>query len=61
MSVPELETSVVLTVTQAAEEAQVSPWTIRREIKEGRLRAKRIGSCIRVTRNAFDEWLESDS
>ena len=61
MSVPELEASVVLTVTQAAEEAQVSPWTIRREINEGRLRAKRIGSCVRITRSAFEAWLDSES
>ena len=30
---------------------------IRQEIKSGRLRARRIGSCLRITRVEFDRWL----
>ena len=30
-------------VPEAAQKAGVSPWTIRKEINEGRLRAQRIG------------------
>ncbi len=57
MSVHHLDTSVVLTVSQAAELAQVSTWTIREEIREGHLMARQIRSCIRVTRVEFDRWL----
>jgi excisionase family DNA binding protein len=60
MTVPELNDLVVLTVAQAAELAQVSRWTIRRQIAAGLLRAKRIGGCIRITRADFDAWLASD-
>jgi excisionase family DNA binding protein len=38
----------ILTVSEAAAKASVSPWTIRQEIKRGNLRARRIGSCVRI-------------
>ncbi|MGO9335628.1 MAG: helix-turn-helix domain-containing protein [Acidimicrobiales bacterium] len=60
MTVPQLNNRVVLTVAQVAELAQVSPWTVRRQIAAGLLRAKRIGGCVRVTRTDFDAWLASD-
>ncbi len=57
MSVARLNTTVVLTVSQASELAQVSDPTIRREIAAGRLPARRIGRYLRITRAAFDRWL----
>jgi excisionase family DNA binding protein len=60
MTVPELNDRVVLTVAQVADLSQVSPWTVRRQIAAGLLRAKRIGGCVRVTRADFDAWLATD-
>ena len=60
VSVPELSNDVVLRVPEAAILAKVSPWLIRREIKAGNLHARRIGSCIRITRAEFDRWLGGD-
>ena len=61
MTVTKLNTTVVLTVAQVAELTQVSEWNIRRQIRAGRLRAKDIGGCKRVTRADFDAWLAADS
>lgn len=47
----------VLTISEAAEASRVSTWTIRREIKEGRLKARRIGSCTRILDDELDRWL----
>jgi excisionase family DNA binding protein len=47
----------VLTVAEAAEKARVSTWTIRREIAEGNLRARRIGRCVRVLEDELSRWL----
>jgi excisionase family DNA binding protein len=61
MSVVKLDTAVVLTVKEAAAMAKVSEWTIRREIREGGLKARHIGTCVRVTRMEFDRWLAGDA
>jgi excisionase family DNA binding protein len=55
MTVPTLPG--VFTMSQAAEKAQVSAWTIRKEIRDGRLKARRIGSCVRVLQDELDRWL----
>jgi excisionase family DNA binding protein len=47
----------VFTVSEAAELAKVSPWTIRQEIKLGNLRARRIGCCVRVLEPELARWL----
>ncbi len=57
MSVPELSNDVVLTVAETARLAKVSQWLIRQEIKAESLHARRIGTCIRITRVEFDRWL----
>jgi excisionase family DNA binding protein len=44
-------------VSEAAEAARVSEWTIRREIREGRLRARRIGRLCRVVDADLAEWM----
>jgi excisionase family DNA binding protein len=61
---PEIEFSVsfgrlsrVYTVAETAELTNLSIWTIRQEIKSGRLRARRIGRCIRVLDDELDRWL----
>jgi excisionase family DNA binding protein len=61
VTVTKLNTTVVLTVAQVAELTQVSEWNILRQIKAGRLRAKEIGGCKRITRADFDAWLAADS
>ena len=47
----------VLTVSEAAEIANVSTWTIRNEIAKGRLRARNIGRCTRILEDELDRWL----
>jgi excisionase family DNA binding protein len=47
----------VFTVSEAAERAHVSVWTIRREIKLGHLRARHILRCVRILEDELDRWL----
>lgn len=47
----------VLTVREAAEKATVSVWTIRNEIKLGRLTARHIGKCVRILDEELGRWL----
>jgi len=60
VSVADLDSQIVLTVPQVAELAQVSEDTVRRQIAQGHLRARRIASCVRVLRVEADRWLASD-
>jgi excisionase family DNA binding protein len=55
------EAPVWLTVKQAAARAQVHPWTIRRAVRTGQLRAARIGGRreLRFRAAYIDEWLEA--
>lgn len=45
------------TVPQAADEAGLSAWSIRKEIRENRLRARRIGRCVRVLDEDLATWM----
>ena len=45
------------TVPECAQKARVSPWTIRKEIQEGRLIARRIGRCVRITDEELARWM----
>ena len=47
----------VYTVSEAAEKAQVSTWTIREQIRLGLLQARRIGRCLRILADELDRWL----
>jgi len=44
-------------VSEAAEKARCSEWTIRREISEGRLRARRIGRLVRILDSDLAGWM----
>jgi excisionase family DNA binding protein len=46
-----------LTVPEAARHARVSANTLRREIREGRLAAKKIGRCVRVLDETLAVWM----
>ena len=46
-----------LTVPQVAADAQVSEWMVRKEIKEGKLRARRLGRCVRITPEDEARWV----
>jgi excisionase family DNA binding protein len=48
-------------VTDAASLARCSPWTIRKEIREGRLRARRIGRLVRITDRDLAAWMGGDT
>ncbi len=49
-----------LLVSEAAVVAKVSPWTIRNEIRTGRLRARRIGRLVRILPQDLAEWMHGD-
>jgi excisionase family DNA binding protein len=51
--------SGLLLVSEVADAAQVSVWTIRREIRDGHLRATRIRRLLRVTYQDYDAWVAS--
>ena len=48
-------------VSEAAKEARVSEWTIRREIREGNLRARRIGRLVRILDTDLAGWMRGSS
>jgi len=45
------------TVPEAAVETRFSAWTLRQEIKAGRLRARRVGKCVRVLDEDLAAWM----
>jgi len=49
------------TVPAAAKKADVSPWMIRREIAEGRLRARRVGRLVRILDDDLAEWMRGET
>lgn len=52
----------LFTVSQAVEaiEHAVSEGTLRREIQAGRLRARRIGRCLRITDFDLEAWIRGE-
>ena len=44
-------------VSEAAAVARCSEWTIRKEIREGNLRARRIGRLVRIVDTDLAEWM----
>jgi excisionase family DNA binding protein len=46
------------TVPDAATEAGVSPWLLRKEVREGRLRARRVGRLMRILDSDLAAWME---
>ena len=48
------------TIPGAADKAGLSPWLIRKEIREGRLRARRIGRLLRVLDEDLSAWMRGD-
>jgi excisionase family DNA binding protein len=49
------------TVPAFAQEVGFSEWTIRNEIREGRLRARRIGRCVRILDEDAAEWMRGNT
>lgn len=49
------------TVPECAAKARVSSWSIRKEIREGRLVARRIGRIVRITDEELARWMRSTS
>lgn len=50
---------MLLTVDDAAAEARVSPKTIERDIRAGRLAVVRIRGCVRIQRTAWEDYLKA--
>ena len=48
--------SEVFTIPEAAADAKVSPSTIKREIRCGRLIATRIRGCVRISREDLEDY-----
>jgi excisionase family DNA binding protein len=49
----------LLTVAEVAERLRVHPITVRRHIKDGRLRAVRVGRAVRVRESDLEAFLSS--
>ena len=49
------------TPEEVAEMLKVHPLTVYRMIKDGRLRANRIGRSLRISRQSIDEWSTESS
>lgn len=51
----------ILTIDEVMELLSVTRFTVHRWIKDGKLRAVRIGRELRVTKEYLDEFLESNT
>ena len=49
------------TVPQAAWWAQCSPWTVKAEIRRGRLRAQRVGRLVRILDEDLLRWARGEA
>ena len=47
----------VLTISEAAKVARISETTLRKEIKAGRIRTRRIAGCVRVLDEELARYL----
>ncbi len=45
---------------EAATQAAISSGTLRKETKNGNLRARRIGRCVRIPDEDLAAWLRAD-
>ena len=45
------------TIPAAAKAAGVSPWTLRKEIAENRLRVRKVGRLVRVLDEELARWM----
>jgi excisionase family DNA binding protein len=48
------------TISESANHAGVSEWTIRKEIKAARLRARRIGRVVRILDEDLAAWMRGE-
>ena len=48
------------TIPDAARRCGVSEWTIRKEIRENRLRARRVGRLVRVLDSELGRWMRGE-
>ena len=55
---PQLE--CFLTVKQAATILNIAPRSVWRLIADGRVRVKRFGRSVRISKNALDEFIEDN-
>ncbi len=49
--------SYLLTIKEAAEQARLSEWFIKKEIREGRLLARKFGRKTLIERSQFERWV----
>ncbi len=54
------EGSLTLTISQAAVALGISDYLARRLVKEGAIRAVRLGQIVRVPKNAIAEMLDTE-
>lgn len=50
-----------MTVDEVAKKFRVNPMTVYRMVKDGRLKANRIGRSIRITQQQLDECVEEST
>jgi len=46
---------------EVARELGLSEWTIRKEVREGRLKVRRVGRCVRVLDEELARWLTGEA
>lgn len=52
-----MSNTYLLTIKEAAEESRLSEWFIKKEIREGRLLARKFGRATRIERHRFEQWI----
>ncbi|MEG8183920.1 helix-turn-helix domain-containing protein [Nocardia terpenica] len=46
-----------MTVQEAAEELEVSPWSVYRLLWDGRVQSVKVGRCRRIVRQSFEDYV----
>jgi len=49
---------LLLTIPEAADEIRMSPGYVKKEIREGRLTARKCGRHTRIERRALEVWIQ---
>ena len=49
--------SALLTADEVASELRVSEWLVYEKLRRGDLKGVRVGRCVRVTRQALDDFI----
>lgn len=52
-----MSSTLLLTIKEAAQELRMSEWFVKKEIRNGRLMARKFGRATRIERAELERWV----